>query len=234
MLYLSNSFIHNVIAKQSGNTDWKSATTVYDFTVKDLDGNDVSLDKYRYCLDLLCLFFPFVSHLFQEVYCLMTHTSVCFVLTPFHVLSSTTETAELLHIRGHPLIIVNVASKCGFTKSNYQQLNDLYSKYKDQGLRILGFPCSQFMNQEPGCSVDIKEFIKKNKVEWDVFEKINVNGNDAAPLYQFLKAKQGGFLMNAIKWNFTKFLINKEGIPVSRHSPSTEPKDIETQIAALI
>jgi len=165
----------------SGNTDWKSAQSVYDFTVKDLDGNDVSLEKYR----------------------------------------------------GHPLIIVNVASKCGFTKANYQQLNEIYAKYKDQGLRILGFPCSQFMNQEPGCSVDIKEFIKKNNVEWDVFEKINVNGNDAHPLYNYLKTKQGGFLVNAIKWNFTKFLINKEGIATARFSPSTEPNSIDKDIQAL-
>lgn len=136
--------------------------------------------------------------------------------------------------RGHPLIIVNVASKCGFTKANYQQLNEIYAKYKDEGLRILGFPCSQFMNQEPGCSVDIKEFIKKNNVEWDVFEKINVNGNDAHPLYNFLKTKQGGFLVSAIKWNFTKFLINKEGIPTARFSPSTEPNSIDKDIQALL
>lgn len=91
-------------------------------------------------------------------------------------------------------------------------MNDLYAKYKDAdpGLRILGFPCNQF-KQEPGCATDIKEFIKKNNVEWDVFDKILVNGNNAHPLFVWLKAKQPGFLMNAIKWNFTKFLVNSEG-----------------------
>ena len=135
---------------------------------------------------------------------------------------------------GQVLLIVNVASKCGFTKKNYEQLNQLYAKHKEAGLRILGFPCGQFMNQEPGCSVDIKEFIKKNGVEWDVFEKINVNGKDAAPLYNFLKAKQSGFLLSGIKWNFTKFLVNKEGVPVARYAPTTDPIAIEKEILPLL
>lgn len=116
-----------------------------------------------------------------------------------------------------------MATNCGFTKSNYNQLNELYSKYKDQGLEIAAFPCNQFNNQEPGCSVDIQEFLKKNKVEFDVYDKINVNGKEAHPLYDFLKKEQGGFLVDAIKWNFTKFLVDKNGKPVARYSPNTEP-----------
>ena len=131
-------------------------------------------------------------------------------------------------------MIVNVASKCGFAKKNYDQLNQLYSKHKDAGLKILGFPCSQFMNQEPGCAVDIKEFIQKNGVEWDVFDKIDVNGKNAHPLFTYLKSKQSGFLMSAIKWNFTKFLVNRQGIPVARFAPTTEPNAIEKDLIALL
>lgn len=136
--------------------------------------------------------------------------------------------------KGHPLIVVNVATYCGFTKTNYAQLNELYAKYKDQGLRIAAFPCNQFNNQEPGCEVDIQEFLKKNNVEFDVYNKINVNGNDADPLYQWLKKKQSGFLIDAIKWNFTKFLVDKNGQPIARYSPTTEPKSMEKDIQSLL
>lgn len=136
--------------------------------------------------------------------------------------------------KGKVLLIVNVASKCGFTRGNYKELNELYAKYKDRGLAILGFPCNQFGHQEPGCSVDIKEFMKKNNVEWDMFDKVDVNGDDAIPLYQWLKTKAEGTFIDAIKWNFTKFLVNKEGIPVSRYAPNKSPlefeKDIETEL----
>lgn len=136
--------------------------------------------------------------------------------------------------KGRVMLIVNVASKCGFTRTNYKELNELYSKYRDQGLAILGFPCNQFNHQEPGCDVDIKEFMNKNGVEWDMFAKVDVNGAKAIPLYHWLKSKAGGTLIDAIKWNFTKFLINKEGIPVSRYGPSTNPlafeKDIEAEL----
>lgn len=129
-------------------------------------------------------------------------------------------------------MIVNVASKCGFTKTNYKELNELYAKYKDKGLAILGFPCNQFGHQEPGCDVDIKEFMSKNNVEWDMFAKVDVNGDDAIPLYHWLKSKAGGTLIDAIKWNFTKFLINKEGVPVSRYAPNKNPLDFEKDIEA--
>ena len=137
--------------------------------------------------------------------------------------------------KGHPLLVVNVASNCSLTKDNYKQLNELYEKYQQNGLRILGFPCNQFNGQEPGCDVDIKEFAKKKGVKFDVFSKIDVNGDSAHPLYKWLKNKQGflGFLgLDRIKWNFTKFLINKDGVPIKRYAPTVQPKDIESDLKA--
>lgn len=133
---------------------------------------------------------------------------------------------------GKVLLIVNVASKCGFTRANYKELNQLYAKYKDEGLAILGFPCNQFGHQEPGCEVDIKEFMKKNNVEWDMFAKVDVNGDNAIPLYNWLKDKAGGLIIDAIKWNFTKFLINKQGVPVNRYAPNVNPLKFENDIKA--
>lgn len=128
-----------------------------------------------------------------------------------------------------------MATKCGLTKSNYKQLNELYDKFEKDGLRIAAFPCNQFGGQEPGCSVDIKEFIKKNGVRFDMYAKINVNGDSAHPIYKWLKSKEGGFLgFDAIKWNFTKFLINKEGVPVHRFAPTVEPKSIQPNIEKLL
>lgn len=129
---------------------------------------------------------------------------------------------------------MNVATNCGFTKSNYSQLNELYTKYKDQGLRIAAFPCNQFNGQEPGCETDIKEFIKKNNVEFDLYSKVNVNGDEAIPLYKYLKKAQGGFMIDAIKWNFTKFLVDKEGKPVARFAPNKEPKVISISSKAVL
>lgn len=129
---------------------------------------------------------------------------------------------------------MNVASSCGFTRTNYAQLNELYSKYKDQGLKVLAFPCNQFMNQESGCEVDIKEFLKKNNVEFDVFNKIKVNGNDADPLFKYLKNEQGGLLFNAVKWNFTKFLCDADGKPIARYAPTVEPNKIEKDLKPLL
>lgn len=130
------------------------------------------------------------------------------------------------------MLIVNVASKCGFTRGNYKELNELYTKYHKQGLEILGFPCNQFGHQEPGCDVDIKRFMEANNVEFDMFAKVDVNGDNAIPLYNWLKSKEGGTLFDAIKWNFTKFLINKEGVPVGRYAPQKSPLEIESDIKA--
>ncbi|XP_060526449.1 uncharacterized protein LOC132702055 [Cylas formicarius] len=129
--------------------------------------------------------------------------------------------------KDHVCIIVNVASKCGLTKTNYEELNQLYDQYADaKGLRILAFPCNQFANEESGTNEEICEFASKRNVKFDLFEKVNVNGNDAHPLWKYLKHKQGGSLIDTIKWNFTKFIIDKNGQPVERHSPTTSPKDL--------
>jgi len=129
--------------------------------------------------------------------------------------------------KGHVCIIVNVASQCGYTKNNYAELVDLYNEYSvSKGLRILAFPCNQFGGQEPGDGAQICQFAASKNVTFDMFEKINVNGNDAHPLWKYLKHKQGGTLGDFIKWNFTKFIIDKNGQPVERHGPSTNPKDL--------
>lgn len=132
-----------------------------------------------------------------------------------------------------------MASKCGLTKSNYKELNEIYTQYHEQGFGILAFPCNQFGNQEPGCDVDIKEFMKAHHVEFDVFAKIDVNGDSSIPLFKWLREKAPGNILdrvvgNWIKWNFTKFLINKEGQVIDRYGPQTNPsafvKDIEKEI----
>lgn len=129
--------------------------------------------------------------------------------------------------KGHVCIIVNVASQCGYTKNNYAELEELYEEYgESKGLRILAFPCNQFAGQEPGTNEEICEFAKTKNVKFDMFGKVNVNGADAHPLYKYLKHVQGGTLGDFIKWNFTKFIIDKNGVPVERHGPSTNPKDL--------
>lgn len=159
------------MAESTGN--WKDAKSVYEFTVNDINGEPVSLEKYK----------------------------------------------------GHVLIIVNVASKCGYTNNHYTELNELFDEYSEsKGLKILAFPCNQFGGQEPGDNNQICEFTKKRNVKFDLFEKVNVNGNDAHPLFKYLKHKQGGFLLDAIKWNFTKFIIDKNGQPVDRQGPNVSPK----------
>ena len=141
----------------------------------------------------------------------------------------------LSQYRGHPLLIVNVASKCGFTPQ-YNGLQELYAKYKDKGFELLAFPCDQFGHQEPGDDDEIKEFCELNYgVDFPLFSKIEVNGGDAHPLYKFLKSKKGGLLGDSIKWNFTKFLVDKQGNVIERYAPTTPPErigpDIEKQLA---
>lgn len=165
-----------------GNTE---PSSVYDFTVKDIKGQDVALSKYR----------------------------------------------------GHVVLIVNLASQCGFTESNYKQLAELHEKYaaNDPPLSILGFPCNEFGSQEPGTNEEIENFARTQyNVKFDLFAKINVNGEDADPLWKYLKSKQGGTLTDGIKWNFTKFLINRDGIPVGRYGSTTEPRRIEGDIQKLL
>ncbi|PSS35873.1 Glutathione peroxidase [Actinidia chinensis var. chinensis] len=167
----------------SQNLAQETPKSIYDFTVKDIHGNDVPLNDYN----------------------------------------------------GKVLLIVNVASQCGLTQSNYKELNILYGKYKDQGFEILAFPSNQFGWQEPGTNEEIQETVcTMFKAEFPIFEKIEVNGKNAAPLYKFLKLEKGGILGDGIKWNFTKFLVNKEGKVVDRYAPTTSPLKIEKEIKNLL
>mgnify|MGYP000911757859 CR=1 FL=1 len=137
--------------------------------------------------------------------------------------------------RGQLLLIVNVASKCGFTPQ-YAGLENLYRTYRDQGLTILGFPCDQFGHQEPGNEEEIKSFCSlKYEVTFPMFAKINVNGTDAHPLYQYLKAERPGILgTQAIKWNFTKFLVGRDGEIIKRYAPTVTPEEIGTELDPLL
>jgi glutathione peroxidase len=133
------------------------------------------------------------------------------------------------------LLVVNVASECGFTYQ-YKGLQDLYDKHKENGLEVLGFPCNQFRGQESGSNEEIQLFCsEKYDVSFNIFNKINVNGNKAEPFYDFLKNERPGILgTKNIKWNFSKFLVNKNGEVVNRYGPSTKPEDIESDIIALL
>jgi glutathione peroxidase len=155
--------------------------SVFDFTVKNIDGKDVALSDYK----------------------------------------------------GKYLLIVNVASKCGFTPQ-YEGLELLYSEMKDK-VAVLGFPCNQFGKQEPGNAEEIKNFCSLTyNVKFPLFAKVDVNGADAAPLYKFLKEEKPGLLgTEAIKWNFTKFLVNREGQVIKRYAPTDTPDKIKADIAKL-
>jgi glutathione peroxidase len=138
---------------------------------------------------------------------------------------------SLSEYRGKLLLIVNVASRCGYTPQ-YRGLETLYEKYRDQGLVVLGFPCNQFGSQEPGTESEIKTFCETGfGVKFPLFSKIDVNGPAAHALYRFLvKSKPGIFGTRKIKWNFTKFLIDREGHPVKRYAPGDKPESIERDI----
>ncbi|XP_055819960.1 probable phospholipid hydroperoxide glutathione peroxidase [Solanum dulcamara] len=173
-------------AKTMGNTIYARAATektIYDFTVKDIDGKDVPLSTFK----------------------------------------------------GKVLLIVNVASRCGLTTSNYTELSHVYETYKNQGLEILAFPCNQFGAQEPGSNPEIKQFAcTRFKAEFPIFDKVDVNGPNTAPVYQFLKSSAGGFLGDLVKWNFEKFLVDKNGKVVERYPPTTSPFQIEKDIQKLL
>jgi glutathione peroxidase len=156
---------------------------IYDFTVKDIHGKSVKLDKYK----------------------------------------------------GKPLLIVNTASKCGFTPQ-YKGLEALYEKLHGKGLEILGFPCNQFGEQEPGSEAEIEQFCELNYgVTFPMFSKIDVNGDKAAPLYKYLKKEKPGLMgSEAIKWNFTKFLVDRNGKVLERYAPNTEPAAIAGDIEKLL
>jgi glutathione peroxidase len=158
--------------------------SIYDFVVKDISGNDVSLEKYK----------------------------------------------------GKVLLIVNVASQCGFTQTNYTELTELYNEYKGKDFEILAFPSNQFGGQEPGSNEQIKEFAcTRFKAEFPLFDKVDVNGHNQAPLYKYLKSQKGGGLLgDNIKWNFAKFLVDKNGKVVDRYAPTTSPSKIQKDIKKLL
>jgi glutathione peroxidase len=136
--------------------------------------------------------------------------------------------------KGKVVLVVNTASKCGFTPQ-YEGLEKLYRTYKEKGLVILGFPCNQFGNQEPGTEKEISEGCVVNYgVTFQMFSKVEVNGDNAHPVFKFLKDKLPGFPGKKIKWNFTKFLIDKNGIPVKRFSPVTVPEKLVRDIEILL
>jgi glutathione peroxidase len=149
--------------------------------------------------------------------------------------SLTGEQVPLAKFRGDVLVIVNTASKCGFTPQ-YQGLESLYQAQRTRGLSVLGFPCNQFGGQEPGTAGDIAAFCSQNyAVTFPMFAKIDVNGSDTHPLYQYLKQQQPGLLGSlAIKWNFTKFLVDREGRVVARHAPTTPPEALSGEIERLL
>ena len=145
------------------------------------------------------------------------------------------EPVTLDQFKGKALLIVNTASKCGFTPQ-YQALEAVYRKFKDRGLQILGFPCNQFGKQEPGDSQEIASFCStRYEVSFPMFEKIEVNGDGAHPLYRLLKSAAPGVLgSEAIKWNFTKFLVGRDGKVIKRYAPATKPEKIEQDIEAAL
>ncbi|XP_015583238.1 probable glutathione peroxidase 4 [Ricinus communis] len=149
----------------------------------------------------------------------------------FTVKDARGQDVDLSIYKGKVLLVVNVASKCGFTDTNYTQLTDLYNKYKDQGFEVLAFPCNQFLKQEPGSSEEAQEFAcTRYKAEYPIFQKVRVNGANTAPVYKFLKASKFGFMGSGIKWNFTKFLVSKDGQVINRYGPTTSPLSIEDEI----
>jgi glutathione peroxidase len=136
--------------------------------------------------------------------------------------------------RGRVLLIVNTASKCGFTPQ-YKGLEALQRRYEGKGLTVLGFPCNQFGAQEPGDAAEIAEFCSLTyDVSFPMMAKIDVNGPQTHPLYAWLKSQKSGLLGSAIKWNFTKFLVSRNGKVAGRFAPTTEPKNLESAIEALL
>ena len=141
---------------------------------------------------------------------------------------------DFADFKGKVIMVVNTASKCGFTPQ-YKGLEALYQKYKDQGLVIVGFPCDQFAHQEPGDDEQIAQFCEINfGVTFPLSKKVNVNGEDADPLFKYLKSRTRGLLGNSVKWNFTKFLISRDGKRIERYAPVTTPESLDKKIANLL
>ena len=141
---------------------------------------------------------------------------------------------DLAQYKGKAVLVVNTASKCGFTPQ-YKGLEELYERYEDDGLVILGFPCDQFGHQEPGADDEIEEFCQLNYgVKFPMFSKVDVNGDEAHPLYKWLRSQKSGLLGDRIKWNFTKFLVDPEGNVVKRYASATKPEKIVGDIEKVL
>ena len=156
----------------------------------------------------------------------------------FSALSLDGREVSLAQYKGQVMVIVNTASKCGFTPQ-YAGLEELYRQYKDRGVVVLGFPCNQFGAQEPGTSADIAQFCELNYgVSFPIFAKVDVNGANAHPLYKFLKNERSGILgvlgLGAIKWNFTKFLVDRDGKVAGRYAPTITPAQLAPEIDKLL
>ncbi|WP_057912713.1 glutathione peroxidase [Peribacillus muralis] len=153
----------------------------------------------------------------------------------FEVIKINGETISLEEYRGKVMLIVNTASKCGFSPQ-YDDLQSLYVQYKEDGLVVLGFPCNQFLNQEPGDDLEIDSYCKLNHgVTFPMFAKVNVNGKEAHPLFSYLAENAPGLMgSKSIKWNFTKFLIDRDGKIVSRYAPKTKPLELESDLKKLL
>ncbi len=155
-------------------------------------------------------------------------------VTEFQVKQADGSQQDLSTHKGKVLLIVNTASKCGFTPQ-YEGLEKLYQEYGDKGLEILAFPCNQFGNQEPGNADEIRNFCSLNyDVSFPLMGKVEVNGTDADPLWKYLKSEKSGLLGSRIKWNFTKFLVDREGNVVGRFGPAVKPEQLKSEIEALL
>ncbi|NQZ20435.1 MAG: glutathione peroxidase [Colwellia sp.] len=154
---------------------------------------------------------------------------------PFSALNNKNENIELKDYQGKVMLIVNTASACGFTPQ-YEGLQSLYAEHQAQGLEVLAFPCNQFKQQEKGNNEEIQQFCDLTfNIKFPLFDKIDVNGDHTHPLFTFLKSQARGILgTKSIKWNFTKFLVNKQGQVVKRYAPSTKPESIKADIEKLL
>ena len=151
-------------------------------------------------------------------------------LTDFSARTLTGEEKSLADYKGQVVLVVNTASKCGFTPQ-YEGLQQLHETYADQGLAVLGFPCNQFGGQEPGDAAEIGEFCQRNYgVGFQMMEKVDVNGAQAHPVYEWLRSQKGGLVGSKIKWNFTKFLIGRDGQVIERYAPTTKPEKLKADI----
>lgn len=155
-------------------------------------------------------------------------------LSDFTVRAMDGEAVSLATYEGDVVLVVNTASKCGFTPQ-FEGLEQLYTTYRDRGFTVLGFPCNQFASQDPGTNEEIEQFCQLNYgVTFPMFAKIDVNGDGEDPLYTWLKEEQSGLLGGAIKWNFTKFLIDRDGRVVKRFAPQTKPERLVDDIESIL